>query len=66
MNQKVLTIAEASKFLRVSVRTLYRYMDAGQVRGTMLGGRWRFYRSDLERLFKRGETEVIQVELRES
>ena len=66
MNQKVLTIAEASKFLRVSVRTLYRYMDAGQVRGTMLGGRWRFYRQDLERLFKKPETERVEVELRES
>lgn len=43
----VLTADEAAKYLRVSLKTLYRLVAAGQVPGQKVGRAWRFRRADL-------------------
>jgi len=43
----VLTADEAAKYLRVSLKTLYRLVAAGQIPGQKVGRAWRFRRDDL-------------------
>ena len=44
----LLTIAEAAEILRLHPRTLREYLRRGELRGRIVGGRWRFRRADLE------------------
>ncbi|HET9960862.1 MAG TPA: helix-turn-helix domain-containing protein [Nitrospiraceae bacterium] len=46
---ELLTVAETCRYLKVTPRTLYRYIQARQLPGFKLGKEWRFVRSDLER-----------------
>jgi len=43
----VLTADEAAKYLRVSLKTLYRLVAAGKVPGQKVGRSWRFREADL-------------------
>ena len=44
------TLIEASKILRVSVRTMRQLLLNGEVRGRKLGGQWRIAHSELFRV----------------
>lgn len=48
----VLTADEAASYLRVSVKTLYRLVAAGDVPGQKVGRAWRFRRVDLDALLR--------------
>lgn len=48
----VLTAEEAAKYLRVSVKTLYRLVAAGDVPGQKVGRAWRFRQVDLDALLR--------------
>ena len=43
----LLTLKEATSYLRVCRCTLYRLMGSGQLTGYKVGRTWRFYRADL-------------------
>jgi excisionase family DNA binding protein len=43
----VLTADEAARYLRVSVKTLYRLAPAGKIPGQKVGRSWRFRQADL-------------------
>jgi excisionase family DNA binding protein len=45
---ELLTAAEACRYLRITSRTLYRYLQRHQVPAFKLGKEWRFVRSDLD------------------
>ncbi len=45
---ELLTAAEASRYLRITSQTLYRYLQRHQVPAFKLGKEWRIVRSDLE------------------
>jgi excisionase family DNA binding protein len=46
--EKLLTIDELAKFIRVSTRTIYRMMDEGELPFAIkLKGSWRFKESDV-------------------
>ena len=44
---KILTLREAAKILKVSLRTLQRWCDEGEFPGYQLGIQWRVNESDL-------------------
>lgn len=44
---KLLTLKETAKILRVSERTIMRYLKSGKLKGSKLG-QWRIEQSDLE------------------
>ena len=44
---KILTLKEAAKLLKVSLRTLMRWCENGEFPGFQLGVQWRVYESDL-------------------
>lgn len=48
---KLLTIKEVAKFLRVSERSVNRYIESGRLRASKIG-QWRIKESDLEKFLK--------------
>ena len=48
---KLLTIKEVAKYLRVSERSVLRYIEAGRLRAFRIG-QWRIKKSDLEQFLK--------------
>jgi excisionase family DNA binding protein len=48
---KLLTIKEVAKILRVSERSVNRYIEAGRLRASRIG-QWRIKESDLEKFLK--------------
>ena len=45
---ELLTVEETCRYLKVTPRTLYRYLRSRQIPAFKLGKEWRFVRSDLE------------------
>ncbi|MEW6245156.1 MAG: helix-turn-helix domain-containing protein [Nitrospirota bacterium] len=48
VRNELLTVAETCRYLKVTPRTLYRYIRNRRLPGFKLGKEWRFVRSDLE------------------
>jgi excisionase family DNA binding protein len=51
--EKFLTLREAAKYLRVSERSLYRYISDGRLKATKVGY-WRISESDLQTFINAG------------
>ena len=51
MIEKLLTIKEVAKILRVSERSVLRYIESGRLRASRIG-QWRIKESDLEKFLK--------------
>lgn len=49
---KLLTIKEVAKILRVSERSVNRYIEAGRLHASKIG-QWRIKQSDLEKFLKK-------------
>ena len=47
-NSELMTATETCQYLKITQRTLYRYLQSRQITAFMLGKEWRFVRSDLE------------------
>ena len=46
---ELMTAEETCRYLKITQRTLYRYLRNHQIPAFKLGGTWRFRRSDLNR-----------------
>lgn len=46
-NDEIITPEEASKYLKVNVRTIYRWAHTGQVPAIRAGRQWRFRKTEL-------------------
>ena len=53
---ELLTAEEACGYLKISPRTLYRYIQDRRMPAFKLGKEWRFVRSDLEQWIRRRVT----------
>lgn len=49
MDSEILTIDEVAKYLRVSERTIYEWIQKGTIPCGKIGNNWRFKKSDLQR-----------------
>jgi excisionase family DNA binding protein len=47
----LLTLCEAAEVLRLSTRTVRKYILRGEIEGRIIGGRWKFRRADLDAFF---------------
>lgn len=47
-----LTLREAAEVLRLHPRTVREYVRRGELKGRVIGGRWRFKRKDLDAFFE--------------
>ena len=54
---QLLTLKEAAGMLRLSTRTVREYVQRGEIKGRIIGGRWRFRRADLDAFFENAPSE---------
>ena len=52
IGEKFLTLREAAEVLRLSTRTVREYVKRREIRGKLIGKRWRFRRADLDAFFE--------------
>jgi excisionase family DNA binding protein len=52
IGERLLTLREAAEVLRLSSRTVREYVKNGEIRGKIIGKRWRFRRADLDAFFE--------------
>ncbi len=52
IGERLLTLKEAAEVLRLSARTVREYVKRGEIRGKIIGKRWRFRRADLDAFFE--------------
>jgi excisionase family DNA binding protein len=52
VGEKFLTLREAAEVLRMSTRTVRGYLKRGEIRGKIVGKRWRFRRADIDAFFE--------------
>jgi excisionase family DNA binding protein len=51
IGDRLLTLREAAEVLRLNPRTVREYVQRGEIEGRIIGGRWRFRRTDLDAFF---------------
>jgi excisionase family DNA binding protein len=57
IGEHLLTLREAAEVLRLSTRTVREYLKRGEIRGRIIGNRWRFRRADLDAFFESAPSE---------
>jgi len=53
MSNGLLTPQEAAKFLKVDVRTIYRWLKDGTLAGVKIADSWRIRKSDIDGFFEK-------------
>jgi excisionase family DNA binding protein len=48
----LLNLKDAAEFLRLHPRTVREYVQRGELRGRLIGRRWRFRQEDLDAFFE--------------
>lgn len=56
----ILTLKELAEYLRVNERTIMRMLKSRQIKGTKIGGQWRFNGSQIHSLFFPGDGESLE------
>ena len=59
--EKMLTVAEVAEILRVSERTIYNLLEAGNLRGVRIGRSWRIEKEALAELTRPGGTDKQEI-----
>ena len=57
IGDRLLTLQEAAEVLRLSTRTVREYVKRGEIRGKIIGKRWRFRREDLDAFFEKAPSQ---------
>jgi excisionase family DNA binding protein len=57
IGERLLTLKEAAEVLRLSTRTVREYVKRGEIKGKIIGKRWRFRRADLDAFFENAPSE---------
>lgn len=60
-SDEVLTSKEASKYLKIAPRTLYRHIRAHNIPAFKLGREWRFVKSELDKWLIKQVNELSKV-----
>jgi excisionase family DNA binding protein len=50
LNYELLTVEEVANILRLNVRTIWRMLKDGRLKGIRLGGGWRIPKEELEKI----------------
>jgi len=57
IGDRLLTLQEAAEVLRLNARTVREYIKCGEIKGRVIGRRWRFRRADLDAFFENAPSE---------
>lgn len=61
MREELLTAPELAAYLKVELRTVYRYLKAGYLPAIRMGGRWRFRKEEIDQwLLQRVQPEHLK------
>jgi len=52
MNEEIFTVREVADRLRVTEQVVYKWLQAGKLKGIKVGRHWRVRESDLERFLQ--------------
>ncbi len=55
MEKEIMTIGEASSFLQIGKRSLYRLVKDGKIPGKKVLNKWRFERESLKNWIRKGD-----------
>ncbi len=58
VKNELLTVAETCRYLKITPRTLYRYIRNHRLPAFKLGKEWRFVRTDLEQWIRQRADET--------
>src|SRR6266436_638412 len=58
IGDRLLTLRETSKVLRLNPRTVRECVNRGEIEGRIIGGPWRFRRADLDAFFENALTRI--------
>ena len=58
MKDEIYSIQEAAKILKVSERSIFRYINSGKLRATKIGY-WRIFKSDIQKFLNDNVSSVI-------
>ncbi len=58
VKNELLTVAETCRYLKITPRTLYRYIRNHRLPAFKLGKEWRFVRTDLEQWIRQRTDET--------
>jgi excisionase family DNA binding protein len=50
--EKLYTLPEIAEILKVSRKSVYRYIESGKLKASKATGQWRIKQSDLDKLLK--------------
>jgi excisionase family DNA binding protein len=57
IGDRLLTLREAAEVLRLSTRTVREYVKRREIKGKLIGNRWRFRRANLDGFFESAPSE---------
>ena len=57
LGEGFLMLREAAEVLRLSTRTVREYVKRREIKGKLIGNRWRFRRADLDAFFENAPSE---------
>jgi excisionase family DNA binding protein len=57
IGDRLLTLREAAEVLRLNLRTVREYVARRELQGRIIGGRWRFRRTDLDAFYENAPSE---------
>jgi len=60
-NSELMTLVETCQYLKITPRTLYRYLQTRRLPAFKLGKEWRFVRTDLEQWIRDQTRNAIDV-----
>lgn len=52
VGDRLLTLSDAAEVLRLSTRTVREYLKRGEIKGKIIGNRWRFRRAEIDAFFE--------------
>jgi excisionase family DNA binding protein len=52
-NDRYLTVRETSQLFKVHPKTIFRWLESGQLKGGKIGRTWRIRKSDIDKLFEK-------------
>jgi len=64
LNIRLLTLSEAAQLLHVSIRTLHRMIQSGDLPALKVGGQWRLRESQLQHWVEHRENSAVDVKKR--
>lgn len=61
IGERLLTLREAAEVLRLTTRTVRKYLKRGEIKGKIIGKRWRFRRVDVDAFYENAPSESTGV-----